>query len=494
MTDPDLYAGESVSATSREGSVSLLSVDASATAGEQFRRDLGRACAAVVDADPGAVVVTGDPGAFALSPATIGSAGSTVPSEATQCVLDEVAALDCAVVAALRGTVSGAGIAVGLAADLRVGSETSTYGMASLEAGCVPSERIRRQFAGVVGRDRAGEFLSTGGRYGAATVAEWGFLNATEPPDAAVERALDMAGTFAERSPVPYQYMKRAVAAVSPASRTGRLSRPPALHPEPPAATGDSLNASNDQPVEGTVAVDEPREGVARITLDRRRRLNALTGPMLAAFHDALDDVQTRGPRAVVVEGAGRRAFSIGLDVRAPVSRTADPTDGRRISRLGQEATETLASLPVPVVAAVSGRALGGGFEVALAADVRVGGESSTYGLPEVTHGLLPAAGGTQRLPATVGTGRATELLFTGTTFDADTMAEWGVLSDVVPDERVTEASIERADRLAREGVDDRGNRSFGTEDCPTADGLRLERLGLGHAFSLDPFDVEGDG
>lgn len=497
MTSPNLYDGKLAAVASREASVVSLTVEPGDAVDEEFRQDLRRARRAIASAEPGAVVLTGDPDAFAVAPddcvATVAVA-ATVPSGTTQLVFDAIASLDCPVVGALRGQVSDAGFALGLSADLRVGSETSTYGVPAVDDGRVASDHVSQRLEATVGRERSEELLSTVGHYDAGTVAEWGLLNEVVADDAVVDRALAMAEEFARRPVVPYRYMKWAVDTASPVRKSGYEFEHAEPDPLPSVVDEMDLFGEGERSSGETVTVDEPREGIGRVTLDRRRRLNAISGPMFVDFRDAIDDLAARDPDAVVVEGAGQRAFSIGLDTRAPIARTANPADGATISRLGQEMADVLASLRFPVVAAISGRAFGGGLELALAADVRVGGESSTYSFPEVTHGLLPAAGGTQRLPASVGTGRAKEMLFTGGKFDAETMAEWGVLWDVVPDEDVTETALDLAERLAENGTGLHERPSFGMEDCPTAEGYVLERAGLGHAFGLDPFDVvDGD-
>jgi enoyl-CoA hydratase len=489
-TDTDLYEGETVSVERIGGGVLSLRLDPDAVVGGRFRRDLRRAVDAIAGTDAGAVVLTGRPGAFDLAPeggSDRDSAAGPFPSRPTRQVLAGLETVSRPVVAALRGPVSDVGLLVALRADLRLGGRTSTYGTSSPDD--PPSDRERRRLEATIGRDRAAELSSGADRRAATTLEDWGYLNAVEPDGRVFETAVDRARTFAGRSGIPYRYIKSAVRVRSRVESHGGVGSrtPPARTDRPSALERDLEWPAADA---STVSVDEPRSGIVRLTLDRRRKLNALDGPMIAALRDALDEVEALDPDAVVVASAGDRAFSIGLDVRAPIARSAGSEAGLRIAHLGQRITETLASLRVPVVAAVSGRTFGGGFEVAMAADVRIAGESSTYGLPEVTHGLLPAAGGTQRLPRLVGTGRATELLFSGDTVGASTMADWGALSSVVPDEAVSEAALDVAERAARDGVGDRDRPRFLPGRRPPPEGLLLERLGLGHAFSRDPFDV----
>lgn len=244
-----------------------------------------------------------------------------------------------------------------------------------------------------------------------------------------------------------------------------------------------------------TVSIDEPRPGIHRLRLERRRKLNALDDRMMEELGTAAERVAERDPGAVVLEGAGRRSFSIGMDMRASFARTDDPTAGKSIAHRGQESMNEIASLPVPVVAAVQGFALGGGLELALTADVRIGGESSTFGLPEVTNGLIPGAGATQRLPTIVGRGRAYEMMFTGEEYEAGTMADWGLVDEVVEDDAVSEVALDWAEELSGASVETTGSvhRRLDPDDQGSSEGYMLEQSGLGRAFSEDPFGVSGE-
>ncbi len=244
-----------------------------------------------------------------------------------------------------------------------------------------------------------------------------------------------------------------------------------------------------------TLSLEEPRPGVHRLRLERRSRLNAINEPMIEDLRAATDRLSSADPGAVVLEGAGSRAFSIGMDTRAPIARTDERTAGESVARQAQEVMDAIESLSAPVVAAVDGLALGGGLELALTADVRIGGESSKYGLPEITHGLIPGAGATQRLPTIVGRGRAYEMMFTGQKYDAGEMADWGLLAEVVADDEVTGVALARAERLAE--ADARtadGERVLAPGAGRVDEGYMLEQSGLGQAFSRDPFDAADDG
>ena len=170
---------------------------------------------------------------------------------------------------------------------------------------------------------------------------------------------------------------------------------------------------------------------VATVTINRPKALNALDPDTLRALAVALDEVgRDAGVRALVVTGAGDRAFVAGADIAA--MQAMAPDAGREYCRLGHEVFARLEALPFPAVAAVNGAALGGGLELALACDLRVAAKNAKVGLPEVTLGIYPAAGGTWRLPRVVGLGRARDLVFTGRIVDADEAFALGIFERLV--------------------------------------------------------------
>lgn len=176
---------------------------------------------------------------------------------------------------------------------------------------------------------------------------------------------------------------------------------------------------------------------VVTITLDRPDKLNAIDDAMLAQLEAAVAAIEASSDvRAVVLTGAGDRAFSVGADVGAWSS--LEPLElWRRWNRAGNRVFERVARLRQPVVAAVDGFALGGGLELALAADVIVASERAELGLPEVTLGTVPGWAGTQRLPLLVGPMRAKVLALGGGRIDAATAERWGLVARVVPAEEL---------------------------------------------------------
>ena len=187
-------------------------------------------------------------------------------------------------------------------------------------------------------------------------------------------------------------------------------------------------------------------QGVALITFNRPEVRNALHLPMNLEIRSALDDLAQRDDvRALVFTGAGGKAFVSGADIAELRDRTG-PVALEQHNALLCDAIE---SFPTPTIAAIQGWALGGGCEVALACDLRVGGASAKLGQPEVSLGILPAAGGTWRLPRVVGVAKAKELIYTAAIIGAEEARDIGLLNHVVPDDEVLAKAREVADKIA---------------------------------------------
>jgi len=216
----------------------------------------------------------------------------------------------------------------------------------------------------------------------------------------------------------------------------------------------------------------------ATVTVDRPKSLNALDTRTLQELEKIAGDLSQRSDlRGVVVTGAGEKAFVAGADIAEMNGMDADRA--RHFGALGQRVMDAISALPFPVVAAVNGFALGGGCELALASDFIYASENARFGLPEVSLGVLPGFGGTQRLTRLVGRARAKELIFTGDMIDAAKAREIGLVLEVVPLPKLlghARAALERvakkgplAVRRAKEAID-RG------ADLELADGLAIER------------------
>jgi len=236
------------------------------------------------------------------------------------------------------------------------------------------------------------------------------------------------------------------------------------------------------------------RDGAtATVRLDRPSRHNAVDAALLRELARALREVR-RDPtlRALVVGGAGDKAFSAGADVAAMAAMSAE--EGHAFARLGHEVLERLEALPIPVVAAVNGVALGGGLELALACDLIVAADRARLGLPETSLGLIPGFGGTQRLPRRVGLGRARELIYLGRVVTADEALRMGLVDRVVPAAELPgHAAALAAELAARAPVALRQAKraTHAAVEGPLAAGLAHEVEAFGVVFASDD-RVEG--
>ena len=175
---------------------------------------------------------------------------------------------------------------------------------------------------------------------------------------------------------------------------------------------------------------NEAIAGVALVVIDRPAALNALDRATMSDLVAVLRELDVNAEcRCIVLAGGGERAFAAGADIREMADRTtADVLADDFLAPWDQ-----VAGLATPVIAAVRGFCLGGGFELALACDIIVAAEDAVFGLPEITLGIMPGAGGTQRLTRIVGKSRAMELILTGARFPASDAERWGIVSRVTP-------------------------------------------------------------
>ena len=176
----------------------------------------------------------------------------------------------------------------------------------------------------------------------------------------------------------------------------------------------------------------EKQDAIAYVTVNRPKVLNALNTPtwkdLRTAFEDARDDVKVRG---VILTGAGNKAFIAGADISELAKVTA--FEAEQSSRFGQEVLDLIENLGKPVIAAINGFALGGGCETAMACTIRIAVDTAKFGQPEVTLGLIPGGGGTQRLPRLVGKGHALQLMLSGEMISAQDAYRIGLVNELVP-------------------------------------------------------------
>ena len=231
------------------------------------------------------------------------------------------------------------------------------------------------------------------------------------------------------------------------------------------------------------VGLEDHDDGVVVLRL-ARPPLNALSIGLLHELADVASRLgRTPGPKAVVVAG-NERAFAAGADIEE--LEAADPV---RVAAAFRVAFDGVAAIPRPVIAAVRGFALGGGLELAMACDLRVAGEGARLGQPETLLGILPGAGGTQRLPRLVGPARAKELVWSGRHVRADEAAAIGLVDRVVPDDEVETAALAWAASFAAGAVVAMGLAKQAIDrglDGALAAGLDLERDAFVEVFGTD--------
>ena len=189
--------------------------------------------------------------------------------------------------------------------------------------------------------------------------------------------------------------------------------------------------------------------GVASVVLNRPEVRNAIDKPMIDDLHRALDELAAREDvAALVLSGAGGKAFAAGADI----AQLRERRSAEALQAINARLFLRVEEFPVPTIAAVTGYALGGGCELAMACDLRVAGRSAKFGQPEVGLGIIPAAGGTQRLPRLVGLGRAKELIYTGRIVDAAEAERIGLVNVVVDDDQVLARAAALAADIAKQG------------------------------------------
>ncbi len=188
--------------------------------------------------------------------------------------------------------------------------------------------------------------------------------------------------------------------------------------------------------------------GVALVTIDRPEKLNALNDATIAELGRCFSELGADAAvRAVVVTGSGEKAFVAGADIGELAARSG--AELAELSEKGQSLMWKIEHLGKPVIAAVNGFALGGGCELALACTFRYAAHGARMGLPEVTLGLIPGYGGTQRLPRLIGRGRALELILTGGMVTAEQALELGLVEKVLPQDDLIPKAMEAAEQIA---------------------------------------------
>ena len=238
---------------------------------------------------------------------------------------------------------------------------------------------------------------------------------------------------------------------------------------------------------ESTVKL-EIQNKIAEITIARPKALNALNTQVLDDLSSILNDLETnKDLRCLIITGEGEKAFVAGADIKE--IKSLDSDSARKFSKKGHQVFRRLEVLPIPSIAAVNGFALGGGLELALACDFIIASQTAQLGLPEVTLGLIPGFGGTQRLTRTISPAWARRLILSAEKLSADQAKAIGLVTEVVPQDQLLETSRKLAGKIARQApvavqkareVMERG------WDVPLDESLIMEQDSFGDLFRTE--------
>ena len=217
--------------------------------------------------------------------------------------------------------------------------------------------------------------------------------------------------------------------------------------------------------------------GITTITINRPSKLNALNKATITELHHAFEhankDIDTK---VIIVTGSGEKAFVAGADISEFANFTVE--NGGKLAALGQEMLfDFVQNLQTPVIAAVNGFALGGGLELTMAAHFRIASDNAKMGLPEVSLGVIPGYGGTQRLPQLVGKGRAMEMVMTAGMIDADTALNYGLVNHVVALEELIPLAQKIAGKIMR--------------NSSVAIGKAIQAINANYTDGVNGFEIE---
>jgi methylglutaconyl-CoA hydratase len=191
----------------------------------------------------------------------------------------------------------------------------------------------------------------------------------------------------------------------------------------------------------------ERRGQILIVTINRPDRMNALDRPTLKAGAKLIKEIHfDKNIRVVIVTGAGEKAFCAGADLKERENMTM--SEVRQYIRAIRDTFTDIENLPMPVICAINGIALGGGLELALACDIRLAAENATLGLTEVTLGIIPGGGGTQRLPRLIGRGKAKELLFLGQRITSKQALDIGLINHIAPADKLMDMAMDMAEKI----------------------------------------------
>jgi enoyl-CoA hydratase len=197
-----------------------------------------------------------------------------------------------------------------------------------------------------------------------------------------------------------------------------------------------------------TTILYEKANNIAKVTLNRPDKLNALNSTVYNELYDVFEAIENDDEvKVVILTGSGDRAFAAGSDVAEMANM--DTIAAQKFMATIRKASDRVYSLTKPTIAAINGYALGGGNELAMCCDMRIASEKAMFGQPEITLGLIPGASGTQRLPRIIGTAKAKEMIFMGEYYNAATVLSLGLVNKVVPPDKLMEEAMAWATKIA---------------------------------------------
>lgn len=230
--------------------------------------------------------------------------------------------------------------------------------------------------------------------------------------------------------------------------------------------------------------------GIGQITINRPSKLNALNKATIQELHDAFESFENNeAVNVIILTGEGEKAFVAGADISEFASFTVE--EGAQLAAQGQELLfDFVENLKKPVIAAVNGFALGGGLELAMACHFRVASENAKMGLPEVSLGVIPGYGGTQRLPQLVGKGRAMEMIMTAGMMSADEAFRTGLVNHVVPQTELLEFTKSIATKIMRNSpfAIGRAIKAINANFKDGVNGFETEIRNFGKCFGTEDF------
>ena len=236
--------------------------------------------------------------------------------------------------------------------------------------------------------------------------------------------------------------------------------------------------------------LSEENNGITTITINRPKKLNALNKETISELHDAFDAAdKDADTKVIILTGSGEKAFVAGADISEFAD--FDVAEGTRLAAKGQTILfDFVENLSTPVIAAVNGFALGGGLELAMACHFRLASDNAKLGLPEVSLGVIPGYGGTQRLPQLVGKGRAMEMIMTAGMIDANQALSYGLVNHVISQVELMPLCQKIASKISRNSLVAIGSaiKSINANFKNEVNGFDVEIQEFGRCFGTDDF------